>query len=272
MLPLVALLWCVYLSDCFTRHQQGRWTMRGGRLDRMRGVAGPDLQLFGGRLGLAWTPVLPWQLAFAVGGTDCGVKAARARIDEVRRHLRSLRIASGVLFAWVMIVFPLLVLTETLSPAFMVWLAVAVASWAIAFPLFIRAYRRVHRQSPAFETSLTMALSPVSLMRAPSAVAFSAASALHPVVAAAVLCEDDELSRIARLCHFDDVDDRPKIAEVLRQRGLLDKFDAGPASWEAGVSQFCPRCHSTYRAGASICGDCDGIALRPLGAPAVTRV
>ena len=270
MLLLVTLLWCVYLSDCFARHQQGRWTMRG-RFDRMRGVPGPDLQLFGARLDLAWTPILPWHSAFAVGGLDCGVKAARARIDEVRRHTRWLRIASGVLFAWLMIVFPLLVLTETLSPVVMPWLAVAVAAWATTFPLFIRAYRQVHQRPPAMETWLTMALSPVSLMRATPAVTLTAATGLHPVAAAAALCDDDEFARIARLCHFDSVDDRRKIEEAVRQRRLLDRFTAGPESWEPGVSQFCPRCHSTYKPAASSCGDCDGVSLRPLGTPAVER-
>jgi hypothetical protein len=174
-----------------------------------------------------------------------------------------------VLFAWLMIVFPLLVLSETLSPVMIPWLGVAVAAWATTFPLFLRAYRRVHQRPPTLETWLTMALSPVSLMRAPAAVAFTAASGLHPVAAAAALCDDDEFARIARLCHFDCVDDRTKIEEAVRQRRLLDRFTAGPASWEPGVSQFCPRCHSTYTPAASSCGDCDGVSLRSLATPVV---
>jgi hypothetical protein len=271
MLPLVAVLWCVYLSDCFARHLQGGWTIRG-RTGRMRGVRGPDFQLFGGRVELAWTPVLPWHLAFAVGGADCSVKAARVRLDEVHRDLRWLRVASAVLFAWLMIVFPLLVVTETLLPVIRVWLAIAIGAWAIALPLFIRSYRKVHGRPPAFETWLTVALSPISLMRAPSAVTLSAASRLHPVAAAAVLCDDDELSRIARLVHYDCVGDRAQIEAAMRQRRVLDRLTAGPASWEPGVSQFCPRCHSTYTSAAMGCGDCDGVTLRSLGAPAVEHV
>jgi hypothetical protein len=264
MFALVALLWCVHVWDGFVRLPRGCWTLRAGALKPVRGFAGPDLQLVGERLELAWTPALPWLRAYCVSGSDLRLHVSRRRLEAIDLHTRWLNVAAGVLFAWVMGVFALLVLTDRLSSLFLVWVVPAILVWITTFALFVIAYRRVHGVRPPVEVWLTVALSPISLMRAPAVVRFFAARDLHPVAAAAVLCDDAEFVRIARLFYFDFADLRLKIENIARTRDLGDRLRAAPAEHEPGVSHFCPRCHSTYRAAATRCEDCEGVPLQPL--------
>ena len=265
MLVLLALLWCVYLSDCFVRLQRDSWMFRPGMRKPFRGVSEPDLQLAGGSLEIAWTPLLPWQLAFAVSGAETSLTPARRRLDGMQRHVRWMKIASGVLFVWVMGVLSLLVLSDRLLSVLLPWTIVAALSHAGAFTVFLFGYKRTHGRRPPFETWLTLALSPVSLMRAPVVTSLAALGECHPLTAAALLCPDEEFLRIARLWHFDAAELRSKIERLARDRGLADRLDAPPESYEAGVSHYCPRCHNTYRAAARECTDCSDVSLRPLG-------
>jgi hypothetical protein len=269
MLALLAVLWCVYLSDCFVRRRPGLWTFRAGLRRPVRGFTEADLTFFGESLALAWTPMVPWQRAFAFSGetpsgNSLSIRAAERRLDAVRLHTRWLRVASGALFIWVMLLLPLLIVNEWLLPVLMPWAAVAAGLSIAAFVTFLRAYRRIHNRRPPLEVWLTLALSPIALMRSPFVVLFSAASDIHPVAAAGALCQDDEFLRIARLFHFDNPGLRAEIEQSARIRGLHPRLTAGPAYREAGVTRFCPRCHGTYREGAGTCADCADVELKPL--------
>jgi hypothetical protein len=269
MLGLLAVLWCVYLSDCFVRQRPGLWTFRAGLLRPVRGFADADLTLFGESLALAWTPFIPWQGAFAFSshnrsGDALCVGAAERRLDAVRLHTRWLKVASGLLFHWVLLVLTLLIVSGWLLPGLLPWAAVAVALCITTFVMFLRAYRRAHDRRPPLELWLTLALSPVSLMRAPFVVLFSAASDIHPFAAAGALCQDDEFLRIARLWHFDHPELRTEIEGAARTRGVHPRLAAAPVGCEAGVTYFCPRCHGTYRDGASHCLDCANVELKAL--------
>lgn len=266
MLALIALLWCVYLADCVTRQRPGAWTLRARLLRGMSGIAGPDFALWGERFAFAWTPLLPWLPAFTFTGVDLRVAATRRRLEAISRDTRPLRIAAGVLFVWVMGVLPLLVLTGWFVPVLLPWLIVGSTAWIITLVRFFAAHRRVHGRGPTPDLWLALTLSPLSLMRAPTAVAYDAARASHPVAAAAVLCGDAEFLRIARLWYFDNAAIRPGIEEAARARGLAGRLLTGPAAWEPGVTQFCPRCHGTYTDRAAGCTECPEVPLQPLAA------
>lgn len=269
MTVLVALLWCVYLSDCFVRQQQGHWTIRADLRGRFRASGAADLQLLGNTIGLVWTPLLPWHAAYSAAGPEMSVKAARRRLAAIARDSRWSIVASGALFVWVMVVLPLLVLADVFLPVAFPWITTGVTVWIAALAQFFTSYRRVHDRRPPFEAWLTMTLSPISLMRAPCAIGFPAALPLHPVTAAAVLCEDAEFLRVARLWWFDDAEVRPALERIARDRGLLERLTAAPEAWDAGAARFCPRCHETYTSAASRCSDCDGMDLEPLPGAAV---
>ena len=264
MLGLLALLWCVYLSDCFVRLPQGAWILRAGARNRVVGAAAPDLPLFGDRVALSWTSFLPWRRAQIFSGTAPDVAEATRRLAEIDRHTRWLHVLCGVLFVWIMGGLTILVATDRLLSVLLPWAAGGAASIVAAFIASVVSYTRIHGKRPPIEVWLTLALSPVSLMRAPVSVSVDAASSLHPLAAAAVLCTDAEFLRIARLWYFDSHDLRAAIDGLVRSRGLADRLLAGPAAWEPGVAQFCPRCHGTYTAGARQCPDCGDVALHPL--------
>ena len=264
MLVLLALLWCVYLSDCFVRLSRDSWMFRAGARKPFLGSSEPDLQLVGGSFEICWTPFLPWQTAYAVAGDELGLNAARRRFDAVQRHCRWLKIASGVLFVWVMGIVTVLILTDRLLSVLLPWAVVGAIAHVTTFGLFLMAYKRTHGVRPPLETWLTLVLSPVSLMRAPVVTCFGAVRDLHPVVAAGVLCADEEFLRIARLWHFDAPPLRSKIDQIARSRDLERHLAAAPDSWEPDVSHYCPRCHGTYRAAANRCTDCEDVALKPL--------
>ena len=266
MIGLLAVLWAVYLSDCFGRQRADQWTFRRGAFKPVRGFAEPDILLGGGSVGFVWTPLLPWHTVFCFSGRELGLAAARRRFDQIRQHSRRLNIASLALFAWLMGGVSVLVLTDRLLSVLIPWAAVCVLFSSVTFALFISAYTRTHRTRPPLETWLTLALSPISLIRAPIVVAFSAARDVHPVTAAAVLCRDEEFLRIARLWYFDHPELRAKIVELAGSRRLQALLTAGPETWEPGVSLFCPRCHSTFKRGVSECSDCGDMRLEPLGA------
>jgi hypothetical protein len=270
MVGLLAVLWCVYLSDCFVRQRPGVWTFRAGLLRPVRVFPVADLTLFDESIALVWTPFIPWQHAFGFSGESesvdsLSVAAAERRLTAVRLHTRGLKLASGVLFVWVLLVLTVLVVSDRLLPVLLPWAAVAAALCIGTFVMFLRAYRSTHGRRPPLDLWLTLALSPVSLMRAPFVVLFSAASDIHPFAAAGALCRDDEFLRIARLWHFDNPGLRGEIEQTSRIRGLHPALTAGPRDCEPGVTHFCPRCHGTYRQGASQCVDCAGVELKALG-------
>jgi hypothetical protein len=134
-------------------------------------------------------------------------------------------------------------------------------TWGNTLVTFFRTYRWVHGRRPPLEIWLTHALSPVSLISAPTVVMLDILQDSHPVAAARVLCGDQEFLRVARLWHFDAPARRGDIERLAADRGLLTELVSPPQVTEPGVSCFCPRCHATYVVGARTCADCAGIAL-----------
>jgi hypothetical protein len=264
MTLLVAVVWCIYVTEGFARWRPGAWTIREGLLTRSRIVEQPDLQFLGGRACVVWTALFPWQSAFALEGDEMDVPSAHARLGEIVRATRWLALFATGLFVWIMVVFPVLVLTDRLTPVLLPWLTVALALWCGTFTLFVSGYRRTRGSPPAIETWLTLALSPIALMRAPSAVRYESIRHVHPVAAAAVLCDDVEFLRAARQWHFDRAELRRAIETIADGRKLREALTAPPAERESGVERFCPRCHGTYRPGASRCADCPDVALASL--------
>lgn len=263
MLALVAVLWAVYLSECFVRVRPGDWIFRRGLSGAMRGVSDPDAQFLNGGLAFSWTALLPWSAVYVVSGTRLDPSLDR-RVTQIRSARRLLSGVAALLFGLILIAFPALILTNTLLPV----LPVLVVSIAICGPAtfvtFMIAYRRIHRSRAPMETWLPQALSPLALIRSPLVASVRGLADAHPVAAAAALCEDDEFLRIARIWHYDTESARAAIERLTKARGLVDGLTAQPASPDAGATTYCPRCHATYLAQRSECRDCDDVPLVPL--------
>lgn len=264
MLVLLTLLWCIYVSECLVRQRPGEWLFRARAFGPRRASADPDAQLLGGRIGLSWTGLAPSAPAFLVKGDQLDLAQARARYEEVRAASRWLRVATSALFVWIMGGLTVLILTGRLLQALIPYAIAGAVLWLAAFSAFVVAFRRLHGRGPALEAWLTVALSPVSLMRAHHTVCVSTLDTLHPLAAAALLLDDPEFVAVARLWHFDHGDLRRQIESIARTRKLEEQLSAPPTMWEAGVARYCPRCHETYTAAAECCADCVEVRLQLL--------
>jgi hypothetical protein len=261
VLTLIAILWAVYLSECFVRWRPGDTIVRAAGTRAAESVNAPDVTLFRERVGFVWTTPLPWRIACVFSGHS--MDTPRGAITRIHRDTRWVRITSTLLFAVVMVVFPGLVFTERVLPWLPLFALALAAAWSTTLGAYWFAHRRVHGAAPAIETWLVLALSPVSLMRAPLAATLYASPRTHPLVGVDALCDDKELLRVARLWCFDEPLLRPDIERLLSRRGLLPALTAPPKDSEPGVTRFCPRCHATFVASATICTDCDGVRLTP---------
>ena len=261
---LIAVLWAVYFSECFLRWRPGQWVFRRTPRRLFCGTHRPDITFWNERVAFAWTSAWPADLAVRCGGTDTDADRCRARIETVLLQTRSLRVSAAILFVVLLVLFPVLILSERLLVLLIPFAAVVALAWASTLVLFFRTYRRARGSWPPLETCLTQALSPVSLIASPAVVMVDVVADAHPVAVAHVLCGDAEFIRIARLWHVDSPAERPDIQRLAASRGLLDGLTAPPRTVDPGISHYCPRCHATYVGRADTCVDCRNVALLPL--------
>jgi hypothetical protein len=263
MTTLVAILWTIYVSECFVRVRPGDWLFRRGLSGTVRGVGEPDAQFLGGSLAFSWTSLLPWRAVYVVSGARLESRALDDRLIQTGRARRLVAAAASALFVLVLIVFPALAMTNRLLPVLPWFVPTVALLWLATFVAFLRTYRRARGTRPPIEVWLTHALSPLSLIRSPAVATLPALADVHPVAAASALCDADEFLRIARLWHYDAEGDRLPIERLARARGLLAALTAPPAAAD-GATFFCPRCHATYLAQRTDCRDCDDVPLRAL--------
>jgi hypothetical protein len=286
MSTMLIVLWCVYLTDCIARMERSErsqrserqaspppreWWFRGSRPGRMRATSSPDAEFLNGRFACVWLPLLPWHVAFAAAGAgddpgdpNLDLDGARTRLDAIRHRTRHLLWAVSALFVLLLVILPLLVMTDRLLGSLRVWGPLTVAAWAAALITFIRAHRAVHSRAVSMELMLTVGLSPLSLIRARVAVLQRALQGLHPLTAAGLLCDDEELVRVARLWWYDAPDRREAIARIARTRSLEARLTELPTPGEPHLTKYCPRCQATYAAFADECRDCPQVPLSHL--------
>jgi hypothetical protein len=275
MSMMLIVLWCVYLTDCIARverrasaHQQ-EWWFRGSRPGRMRASSNPDAEFLDGKFACVWLPLWPWHAAFAAAGDDLdldrlNLDRARKDLDALHQRTRHLLWAVCALFVLLLVILPLLVATDRFLGMLFVWGPLTLVAWAAALITFVRAHRHVHARGVPWEMMLTVGLSPLSLIRGRTAVLQRALQGLHPMTAAALLCDDDEFVRVARLWWYDAPDRRDAITRLARTRSLEARLTEPPAPGEPHLTKYCPRCQATYAAFADHCRDCPQVPLSPL--------
>jgi hypothetical protein len=270
MSVLLIVLWCVYLTDCVARVTRPEpphikeWWFRGGRPGRMRATSNPDAEFLDGRFACVWLPSWPWRIAFAAAGDDLDLDRARTRLDALRRHTRHLLWAVSTLFLLLLVVLPLLVMSDRFLGSLHVWLPLTLIAWVATLITFVQAHRRVHARGVPLELMLTVGLSPLSLIRGRVAVLQHALHGLHPLAAAGLLCDDDEFVRVARLWWYDAPDRREAIGRIARTRSLEARLTETPAPDEPHLTKYCPRCQATYADFAGDCRDCPQVPLSRL--------
>jgi hypothetical protein len=245
----IVVVWAVYLIDLFVAAVPQAWTFRGRR-GAMRAGPGADIELNGG-FALMRLPLAPWHAAFVAGGSDGDPARSASRVDVVFAEARALAVASTALAAVLIVGLPAIRVGWITSTA---WLIVAGATWVTTILVFLRAWRRVHGGRVPLETWVATLVSPVGASRSVYTLYWRALAPLHPVAAAAALCDDAEFLRVARLWRFDHPADEATAA-LARRRGLAERLAAPPPD-DASLPRFCPRCGSGYAAFADACRDC----------------
>ena len=206
----IVVVWAVYLIDLFVAAVPRAWTFRGRR-GAMRASFVPDVELTGG-LALMRLPFAPWEAAFVALGADLD-REASARADAVFAEARPLGIASTALAAVLLVGLPG-VRVGWMTPK--AWVIVAVAAWITTIVVFVRAWRRVHARRVPLETWIATLASPVGASRSVYALYWRALAPLHPVIAAAAVCDDAEFLRVARLWRYDHPDTEAEVARPRR--------------------------------------------------------
>ncbi len=261
---LIAVLWAVYVSECFLRWRPGQWVFRRTPRRAFCGSDHPDITFWNERFAFAWTSAWPADISLRCSGEDTNPEACRARIEAVTRQTRPLRVSAAILFTVLLVLLPGLVLSEHLLVLVVPFAALAGIVWASTLILFFHTYSRVRGGRPPLETWLTQTLSPISLIASPAVIVADVVADMHPVTVAQVLCHDAEFLRIARLWYVDAPPARLDIRRLAASRGLVDALTAPPKTIDPGISHYCPRCHATYVGRAGTCVDCRGVALSPL--------
>ena len=264
MVGLVAVLWVIYLTECFVRWKPGCWIFRSGSLGSFRGVSEPDVTFFSGRVGLVWTSVVPWRLAYRFPAPHEPLVHGQQQLHRTSHLTLVLQVSSTILFGFVMLVLPALLWMEMFVPLLPAFAAAVITAWLCTLVSYFLTHHRIFGHLPPLESSVMATLSPLTLMRAPALITIDAASSSHPAFAADALCDDQEFLRIARLWHYDEPELRKELERLAARRGHKGSLTSPPADSEDDVSVYCPRCHATYLLGVVTCVDCGDVRVKAL--------
>jgi len=208
------------------------------------------------------------------------VQSAARQVKVFRRRSLPLRIAANLQFFFLFFFLPEAIVVFV--PAIL-WMAIAlVVTTSIALAL---EFRRLHRElfskaeDTRFKATLTIALSPISAIRACDTLGRDLVANYHPVAVAATICSDAEFGALAgeqlrqgKFSAFASQWYQKKleglIEQVILQKGLQPERLLAPSAQMSGCIVYCPRCFAQYVAERSTCADCGYEGLVAFDEPA----
>ncbi len=213
-------------------------------------------------------------------------KVIAERVAAHREHSAMVRGHSNLLFVYLFLLAPGVVLWRGLESTWPLLLAALLLQmWLIAW-LFRRAHRQLYPADAEtrFAATVTIVLSPMAAMRAPDVLIQDLLSEFHPLAVARGVCSPAifELlaARTLREAYYplpaEESANAPAAAEWWKEkwRAVLSHFVEKNASNvgkilgapppEEGCRSYCARCWSQYVVESGECADCGGLALRPL--------
>lgn len=283
MLALAVVL--LYCSECAALVPGGS---AGFRRAWLRGwaVAEP-WDLFG---GLRWAllvgnPLPPMGFSIACRPHEGNPGSLEARtfktaVEELTTAARPLLIACNLLWAYLFIGLPVAFAETSLI---VTWPYLVAGLFALTF-LCSFLYARAHREldpnlgSAPFQHIATVALVPMTAIRAVDLLTKELGSGLHPLAAAQALLPREAFIGYARRFHFDamhrdpaakavpspwfDESRRQAIESFLAANGAApDELLLAPVKTDDTSKTYCPRCHAQFTVAEGTCRDCGGIAL-----------
>jgi hypothetical protein len=224
-------------------------------------------------------------------GASTDVEAIAARVADLRKLARPLRIASVVFFVYAMGLGPLLYYGPFLSwRVLWIYLAGVPLAWLATVAEYL-ACRRAFLDEPRgrrWQHAAMLLLSPASAMRAAESLFRPGLAEFHPLAVAAVLSSKHTAAAMAKATLLELQNplsgDLPadaaagRVERWFRQR-LLE--DLGGALGQVGIDaaalvappaplgdarSFCPRCRTQFVSAEGTCPDCGDMPLVPFGA------
>jgi hypothetical protein len=196
-----------------------------------------------------------------------------------RRRSLWLKIATNLQFFFLFFLLPVAI--GTFVPRIL-WLAIfmvvatsisiAVEFWSLHRELLTKS------KDTRFKATLTIALSPISAIRACDALCRDLVVNYHPVAVAGAICSDAEFETLAgeqlRRSKFSVFASQwyhkkleDLIEQVIRQKGLQPDQLLVPAIQTSGCILYCPRCLAQYLTKRAECADCGYEALKAFQEP-----
>jgi hypothetical protein len=214
-------------------------------------------------------------------------KAAEPRWPELQKLARPVRRLGNALFVYLFVFAPGLIwqLGFKLS-----WLGLLIGLFALTMAtavFFHRAHRRLYPQAEdeRFTHTLTIALAPMTTMRAHDALSRPLFETFHPLALAKIFLPTNDFHDFARrvlldlrhpalpVCsnggpaaHATEGYARTMLRQaaesLLTQSGVEpDELCRPPAPLDESCRAYCPRCGAQFTTASGFCGDCGGLAL-----------
>jgi hypothetical protein len=256
---LFAVVVVLYLHDCVVWHRRGH-TIYFGRPGHCRAVTEPMLSL-GVSGGLSFVdPLPPLGTAFRVEGSAFKLAPARESLDHWQTATRPLRFVCNLLFVVFFAGAFLLCWFDAWAAWWPAWVAAGAPLWLGA--MLLSAAARVDLAGlsvgKAFVESLVLIASPMTAIRAIDRTSERLFIDQHPLLAARLLCDENEFARLVRQAWFaanTDEDTQRAVRRLLRdakQEAILSDVPA----CEAGAQSYCPACWAQYTTLDAECRDC----------------
>ncbi|MCL5287826.1 MAG: hypothetical protein M1453_07530 [Acidobacteria bacterium] len=213
-------------------------------------------------------------------------EAIRVRLDDWRGRTALLRWHCNVLFVYLFVLVPFVIMIRGLEATWIWLLGLLLAQMAVISWLFRRAHRALFPEDKEarWTATLTILLSPPVAIRANDIVLRDLGSLFHPLAVAQVLCSEKFFlamaSRTLRELRFPlpsailpgtpehvaeawDREARYRAVErFVAATGAQPQELLAPPAREPQCLSYCPRCWNQYRFAEGTCPDCGGIEVQ----------
>ena len=277
LLPLILVVWCVYVSDAVWWTTSNSLMLTGVRIGEFRAQHGPSLPLREGTGFFAPRLFPPFRYAFQFdidAPPDAGrIPAKRAGVERLVTQVLSqaapLRRLGEGLWIYLFVVVPLAIgslgLARTWAPL-LALLAIFLTAIVVTYRRGWRALHASHASGWRSDAAL-MVVSPLGAIRAADRLTRKALHEVSGMRVLSVIAPRHEFCRVARLVYFDEatprqLDAKRELDEILESEGLRAALVAPPAR-DSGMLGFCRRCHAQVMRDGGDCPDCVVVPITP---------
>jgi len=266
---IIAVLFVLYVLECcllLTKHEMA---FVGASRGRFRAHFKPQMTLAGEMGVLFVAPLHPGAMALV-----CDSTAKQFDSTAIENRWSTFHAETGLLSylcvgAWfyVLLATPMVIFWRGLAAT---WPAL-VLGW-LGFTIvisveFAKAFTVLYPSADRWSAVAAIVLSPLSAIRASTALSRHLLSQHHPVAVGLSMCNQDVFLALARRFYFDAdrIDEQHELKQFLVATGQLERVLGPPVPETVDTRSYCPRCQAQYLKSTGYCFDCPGVGLEPFG-------